>query len=142
MITPNIKSEQLPILRVMPLFVKNIVMKAIYDTVGERTNCLNLSNLGNVDIPDEMKPYITRFDFVLGVQATKPNNCGVLSYNGTLYMNFIRNTVEPTLEYEFFKVLRGLGLHVLAESNAESLPKYGVTVTGRERTITETTDYQ
>lgn len=125
MITPNIRSEQSPILRVMPLFVKNAVMKAIYYSVGERTNCLNLSNLGSVDIPDEMKPFITRFDFVLGVQATKPNNCGMLSYNGTLYMNFIRNTVDPTLEYEFFKVLRELGLHVKVESNQDSLPKRG-----------------
>ena len=129
MITPNIKSEQMPILRIMPLFIKNIVMKAIYDTVGERTNCLNLSNLGKVDVPDVMQPYIKRFDFILGVQATKPNNCGVLSYNGTLYMNFIRNTVEPTLEYEFFRVLKELGLHVKVESNLGSIPKRGVKVT-------------
>lgn len=121
MITPNIRSEQSPILRVMPLFVKNIVMKAIYDSVGERTNCLNLSNLGAVDIPDEMKPYITRFDFILGLQATNPNNCGVLSYNGTLYINFIRNTAEPLLEAEFHQVLRELGLRAKVESNLASL---------------------
>lgn len=123
MITPNIKSEQIPLLRVMPLFVKNIVMKAIYDTVGERTNCLNLSNLGNVELPDAMKPYIMRFDFILGVQATKPNNCGVLSYNGTLYMNFIRNTVEAVPDLQFYRVLKELGLHVKVESNLGSLPE-------------------
>ncbi|MBR6006499.1 MAG: alpha/beta hydrolase fold domain-containing protein, partial [Clostridia bacterium] len=128
MFTPNVKAEQIPILRVMPLFVKNIVMKAIYDSVGERTNCLNLSNLGAVEVLDEMKHYIQRFDFVLGIQATKPNNCGVLSYNGTLYMNFIRNTVEPDLDLEFYRVMRELGHHVRVESNFGSLPKQGVSI--------------
>lgn len=101
----------------MPLFLKNIAMKLVYDTVGERTNCLNLSNLGDIKVPDAMRRYVTRFDFILGVQATKPNNCGVLSYNGKLYMNFIRNTVEPVLEFQFYQVLRELGLHVKVESN-------------------------
>lgn len=117
MFTPNVNAERSPLLRVMPLFLKNIAMKLVYDTVGERTNCLNLSNLGDIKVPDVMRLYVTRFDFILGVQATKPNNCGVLSYNGKLYMNFIRNTVEPVLEFQFYQVLRELGLHVKVESN-------------------------
>ena len=117
MFTPNVNAERSPLLRVMPLFLKNIAMKLVYDTVGERTNCLNLSNLGDIKVPDPMRRYVTRFDFILGVQATKPNNCGVLSYNGKLYMNFIRNTVEPVLEFQFYRVLRELGLHVKVESN-------------------------
>ena len=92
-------------------------MKAIYNSVGERTSCLNISNLGKIEVPDVMHQYVTRFDFILGVQATKPNNCGMLSYNGTVYMNFIRNTVESCLELEFYKVLRENGLHVCVESN-------------------------
>ena len=77
MFTPNVNAERSPLLRVMPLFLKNIAMKLVYDTVGERTNCLNLSNLGDIKVPDAMRRYVTRFDFILGVQATKPNNCGV-----------------------------------------------------------------
>lgn len=115
--TPNVNAEISPLLRIMPLFTKNIVMKMIYDTVGERTNCLNLSNLGEVRLPESVRKYVTRFDFVLGLQASKPNNCGMLSYDGTLYMNFIRNTVEPCLEFEFYRVLRELGLSVKVESN-------------------------
>ena len=115
--TPNVNASNSTFLRLTPLFAKNIVMKAIYDSVGERTSCLNVSNLGNVEIPEVMRDYISRFDFVLGLQASKPNNCGVISYGGKLYMNMIRNTVEPCLEYHFFKVLQELGIHVLVESN-------------------------
>ncbi|MBR5949216.1 MAG: alpha/beta hydrolase fold domain-containing protein [Clostridia bacterium] len=120
MFTPNVNAERNPLLRVMPLFVKNMAMKLIYDTVGERTNCLNVSNLGAVELPEEMKPFVDRFDFILGVQATKPNNCGVLSYKGKLYVNFIRNTVEPSLERHFHAVLKAIGLPALVESNFAS----------------------
>ena len=123
MFTPNVNAERSPLLRVMPLFLKNIAMKLVYDTVGERTNCLNLSNLGDIKVPDAMRRYVTRFDFILGVQPRRLAGrnavpvCGVLSYNGKLYMNFIRNTVEPVLEFQFYQVLRELGLHVKVESN-------------------------
>ena len=64
-----------------------------------------------------MKPYIQRFDFILGVQATSPYNCGIISYNGTVFLNFIRGTVEPALERQFFRVLRELGVEVTVDSN-------------------------
>ena len=115
--TPNVNAEKSPFLRLTPLFLKNLVMKTVYDSVGERTGCLNVSNLGNIELPDVMKPYVARFDFVLGPQASKPHNCGILSYNGTLYMNFIRNTKESCLELNFYRVLHELGLKVLVESN-------------------------
>ena len=89
----------------------------MYDAVGERNSCLTLSNLGAVTLPEEMRPYVARLDFVLGVQATRPNNLGVLSYGDKLYCNFIRKIEEPTLEREFFQFLRGLGLSVKVESN-------------------------
>lgn len=115
--TANVKSESKTLLKIMPLFIKNIAMKMVYSAVGERTSCMNLSNLGEISIPDEMRSFVERFDFILGVQATKPNNCGMLSYNGTIYMNFIRNTVEPCLESHFFKVIHELGLNARVESN-------------------------
>ena len=64
-----------------------------------------------------MKRYIERFDFILGVQAAAPYNCGMLSYGDTVYVNFIRNTVEPDLERHFFAVLQRLGVDVTVESN-------------------------
>ena len=91
--------------------------KAIFDRVGEKKSCLTLSNIGQVKVPDEMAKYITRFDFILGVQAASPYNCGVLSFGDTLYINFIRNIREPELEYHFGRVLRELEIPVTVESN-------------------------
>lgn len=117
MIAANVNSERLWIVKIMPLFIKNMVMKAIFNAVGERKSCLSLSNLGVVQLPVVMRDYVKRMDFILGVQATAPYNCGVLSYGDQLYINFIRNTREPQLETAFFKVLQSLRLSAEVSSN-------------------------
>ena len=116
-IATNVKSEQVFLLKITPLFIKNLVMKAVFLAVGERKSCLCLSNLGQVTLPREMESYVERLDFILSSQAMSPHNCGVLSYKDTLYVNFTRNIVEPNLEREFFLVLREMGLPVEVQSN-------------------------
>lgn len=113
----NVASERSPVLRVMPLFVKNLAMKLVFDAVGERKSCLCLSNLGSVRLPEAMAPYVRRMDFIIGVQAVAPHGCAVVSWNGTAYINCIRNIREPELELHFYQVLHELGLPVKAESN-------------------------
>ena len=117
LIATNISSERLMAVKVMPLFIKNLVMKLVFLAVGERKSCLSLSNLGAVKLPDIMMDYVERLDFILGVQATGPYNCGVVSLGDTLYLNLIRNIQESELEYHFFKVLQELGISVTVESN-------------------------
>lgn len=117
-IATNVASEKSPVLRVMPLFVKNIAMKAAFNAVGECKACLCLSNLGVVQVPEVMRPYIERFDFVIGPQANAPHNCGVATWGDTVYVSCVRNIKEPELELHFYRVLHSLGLHVTVESNA------------------------
>ena len=92
-------------------------MKAVFNAVGERKSCLSLSNLGAVQLPAVMQEYVQRMDFILGVQATAPYNCGALSYQDSLYLNFIRNTREPQLEAAFWSVLQELGIAAQVSSN-------------------------
>ncbi|MBS6323543.1 MAG: alpha/beta hydrolase fold domain-containing protein [Clostridium sp.] len=116
-IATNVSSERALALKVMPLFIKNIAMKAVFDAVGERKSCLCLSNLGNVTLPGDMPKYVERMDFIIGVQARAPHNCGIITYNGTMYINMIRNIKEPELELRFFRALKRQGLNAAVESN-------------------------
>jgi hypothetical protein len=116
-IATNIASERLLAVRLVPLFLKNIIMRAVFNTVGERKSCLSMSNLGVVQLPKAMEAYVERLDFILGTQATRPHNCGVLTYGGKDYVNFIRDILEPDLEACFFRVLRDMGLEVQVQSN-------------------------
>lgn len=116
-IATNVNDEKNPLVRLIPLPIKNMVMKAIFDSVGEKKACLTLSNIGQVKLPEIMTPYVERFDFILGVQADAPYNCGMLSFGDTIYINFIRNIEDPELERHFFAVLHQLGLLATVESN-------------------------
>ncbi len=116
-IATNVGSEKILIVRLMPLFIKNLVMKAVFKSVGERKSCLSLSNLGNVKVPNELKKHIKRFDFILGTQESSPYNCGVISFNDKMVINFIRDIKEPKLECQFHLVLRELGIVAQVNSN-------------------------
>lgn len=116
-IATNVNDEKNPLVRLIPLPIKNAVMKAVFDSIGEKKSCLSLSNIGRIKVPDAMKKYIERFDFILGVQASAPYNCGMLSFGDTVYINFIRNTKDAELERHFFAVLQEIGLSATVESN-------------------------
>ncbi len=115
--TANVNSEKGMAIRLVPLFLKNIVMRAVFDRVGESLACLCLSNLGPVRLPCGMTEYVTGFDFIIGPQAKAPYNCGVVSYGDELRIHLVRNTVEPELEKEFFTFLASRGLTPTLESN-------------------------
>lgn len=116
-IAANVEAERMLAVKVMPLFLKNIIMKAVFDSVGEKKSCLSLSNLGQAQLPEIMKPYVERFDFILGTQADAPHNCGVISFGDTLCINITRNIREPELESHFFRVLHDHGIAVEVQTN-------------------------
>ena len=120
LIATNVSSERIMAVRVLPLFIKNFVMKAVFDSVGEKKSCMSMSNLGAMKLPEVMIPYVERFDFILGIQATAPYNCGVVSFGDTVYINFIRNIREADLEYHFQCVLQEMGISAEVESNRTS----------------------
>lgn len=117
MIYANVKSEESRLLQLAPLFLKNAVMKLVFNMVGEKKSLLSLSNLGRAKLPPEMDPYVEGIDFTLGTQASAPYNIGVISYKGNLRLNVIRNIKEPRLERELYRVLRDIGQRVRLESN-------------------------
>ena len=117
-VATNVKSEQNLFIKLTPLFLKNIVMKMVFKAVGERKSCLTFSNLGAVSLPEEMKPFVERFDFVLSVPAAFPCNCSAISYGDVLSVSFVRDIKESHLEARFHAVLRRLGLRMKVESNS------------------------
>ena len=117
--TPNVNDEANPLLKIVPLSLKSVIMRLVFDSIGERVASLSLSNLGQVRLPEAMAPYVTRVEFVLGSQASSPYNCSVTSWRGRTWVNLVRNTVEPSLERHFYTALVKQGFAVRIESNAK-----------------------
>ena len=116
-ISANVTPQQLPLIRLVPLPLKNLVMRIIYGLRGESRGCINLSNLGPVGLPPETAAAVERMEFIIGTQRSYPNNCSVASFGGTTYINMIRNIRESELERRFFSRLVELGLPVAIETN-------------------------
>jgi NRPS condensation-like uncharacterized protein len=116
-IAANVNPQKFPALKLAPLFIKNMAMRIVYDSVGETKGCLNISNLGAVSVPEPMREYLTRLEFIIGVQYTYPNNCSIASFGSKTFINMIRNIEEPELERRFFSRLVELGIPVSIESN-------------------------
>ena len=116
-VAKNVNLQNTLLLRLIPLPVKKICMRTVYALSGENKGCLNLSNMGVVKLPAEMAPMVERFEFVIGVQYTYPNNCSVVTYGGRTYVSMIRGIRETGLERLFFSRLVELGVPVEIESN-------------------------
>ena len=116
-IATNVDLQRILLLRLTPLPVKTLCMRLVYAVSGESKGCLNLSNMGEVRLPEAMAPYVERFDFIIGVQYSYPNNCSVVSYGGKTYINMIRGIRESELERLFFSRLVEEGIPVEIESN-------------------------
>ena len=117
MMAANVQPQKVLLLRLAPVFVKNVVMDAVYRQSGEGGGSLNVSNLSVLELPEIMRPYVERMEFIIGPQRSYPNNCSVLSYGGKTCINMIRNIRESELERRFFSRLVELGLPVEIESN-------------------------
>lgn len=113
----NLSSESNLVLRLVPLFVKNISLSMAFRLFGESRFSTTFSNLGIVRVPKEMEPFVERFDFLLGRQRYNDNVATMVTFGDTADISFTRKIKETEIERRFFTFLVRQGLHVKLESN-------------------------
>jgi NRPS condensation-like uncharacterized protein len=117
MMAMNVSSENNPLVRGAPLFVKKASLMMAYQVLGERQFTMSLSNLGAVTVPLAMRPLVERFDMMLGPPRTNRLAAAVVSYGGATTINVTRDMPQPHVERIFFTQLVKIGLPVRIESN-------------------------
>ena len=65
-ITTNASTQKNPFIRVVPLFIKDFVVRTFYTKVQDKNSSAGLTNMGRLIVPESMKPYIERFDIYMG----------------------------------------------------------------------------
>lgn len=118
-VSTNIRAERHPLLRVLPLFIKDRAISMVYKLAGPAMHTTVLSNMGVVKVPAEMAAHVETFDFYLMPPPVAGVDCAVLGYNGKLRINFVRVIEEPVVERAFFTFLVRRGVPVKVESNKE-----------------------
>lgn len=118
-ITTNAATQRNPLIRVVPLFLKDLVVRTFYTRVQDRNSSAGLTNMGAMKVPEGMKPYIDRFDIYMGQPFSRRTNCAIISYEDVLTVNFASSIIEADVERYFFRRLVQDGIHVKIESNRE-----------------------
>ncbi len=118
-ITTNAATQQHPVIRVVPLFIKDFVVRQFYTKVQDKNSSAGLTNMGALYVPEDMKPFIDRFDIYMGQPFSSRTNCAIISFEDTLTINFASSIKEADVERLFFQKLVQDGVHVKIESNRD-----------------------
>ena len=118
-ITTNARTQSNPFIRVVPLFIKDFVVRQFYTKVQDRNSSAGLTNMGALKVSDTMKPYIERFDIYMGQPFSSRTNCAIISFEDVLTINFASSIIEADVERYFFRKLVQDGIHVKIESNRD-----------------------
>ncbi len=116
-ITTNANTQRNPFIRVVPLFVKDFVVRLFYTRVQDKNSSAGLTNMGAVKVPEDIKPHIERFDIYMGQPFSSRTNCAIISFEDILTVNFASSIMESDVERYFFRKLVADGIHVTVESN-------------------------
>ena len=118
-ITTNAATQRNPLIRVVPLFLKDLVVRTFYTKVQDGNSSAGLTNMGALKVPEGMAPYIERFDIYMGQPFSRRTNCAIISFEDVLTVNFASSIIEADVERYFFRRLVQDGIHVKIESNRE-----------------------
>ena len=116
-LTNNAENQRNPFIRVVPLFIKDLVVRQFYTKIQDKNSSAGLTNMGALKVPETMKPYIERFDIYMGQPFSTRTNCAIASFEDILTINFASSIAETDVERLFFRKLVQDGIHVKIESN-------------------------
>ena len=111
--TKMIWLENFFLIRLVPLFIKNKVMKYTYNLTRKKQT-LGLSNVGVITFPSSCKPYI---DKVMVMNSTDALELCVLSYQDEICMSFSSHFISSELEKNFFRILKEYNLDITIYNN-------------------------
>ena len=120
-ITTNAATQSHPLIRIVPLFIKDLVVRAFYVRVQDCQSSAGISNLGVVKLSPEMEEHVERFDVLMGQPFSARTNCAILSYKNQLVINFANSIKETDVERLFFRKLVQDGIHVMIETNKQEV---------------------
>jgi NRPS condensation-like uncharacterized protein len=117
-LSSNVSSEKLLIVRILPLFIKKMVISAIYRGIASKRLTGLVTNLGQVTLPGEMEDMVDSFELIPPPPNLKVKiNCALVSYKDKLRICFSNITQSRELERHILKHLSDAGIHVKILNN-------------------------
>ena len=115
--TGEFRNKSLTLVKILPLPIKNFIMRIAYKMHGQDSNTVSFSNLGKLTIPEDMSPFIERFEFMIGVSKLSPVNMGAVSVNNTFVFSYASKFVDRDVIQQIASNMASLGIKVTVETN-------------------------
>ncbi|OPL19292.1 MAG: hypothetical protein AVO35_11130 [Candidatus Aegiribacteria sp. MLS_C] len=111
-IARNVRAQRNPLVRVLPLFLKDLLLLFVRRWLGERLYSGVLTNLGRISVPEGTGPHIERFGLMLGPNTRMKSSCAVFSYGDELNVSFGSVIRSRETEMLFFRHISDEGVRV------------------------------
>ena len=112
----NVSNEDLFISRAVPLPLKNMAMKFIYEK-NATANTSTVTNIGNIQVPPEYEPYIDMFYSFLSFSIGQNIKATITSYKDTLVYTFTSAYMSSAIQRNVFRQIARDGVSVRIETN-------------------------
>lgn len=112
----NVSNEKLLVARAVPLFLKNLAMRYVY-TTSALANTATVTNIGNITVAEEYKPYVEMFHAFLAMSKGQHLKGTICSYGETLVFSFSYDLVDASVQRGFFRKIAADGIRVEVDSN-------------------------
>ena len=116
-ITTNYATRTNPLIRIVPLFVKDLVVRSFYIRVQDRQSSAGLTNMGRITLPPELDAHTERIDILMGQPFSARTNCAIVTFQNQLNISFASCIRETDVERLFFTRLVKDHIHVKIETN-------------------------
>jgi hypothetical protein len=109
----NVGSEKNLFVRGIPLFIKSLILRHKFYSVGANQYSGVLTNLGRVELPQKLEDKIEYFAFIPPPPNKKLKvNCAVVGYGDWLMISFGSIIRSAALEGNYLRFLAREGIHV------------------------------
>lgn len=115
-ISYTVGSRVNPFLRIMPLPLKNVALRTVYE-MSAGSSTMGFSNLGRISMPEQFMPYITGTSIMLHPTSREPIKCTAASIGEHLTFTITSMMRSMKIQRAMVRRMSQDGLDVTIESN-------------------------
>ena len=112
----SVSNQKNKFLRMIPLFIKNIVMRLVYNK-SALAHTTTITNVGFVQVEPAYEPYIKMFRSFIAMSKGQSLKGTINSYQDTLVFTFSSIFSDTSVQKEFFRKIASDGISVQIETN-------------------------
>lgn len=116
LMTRNVDIER-KVVKYIPLAIKNFFVGVGFRINAEYSTSVLLSNLGVINLPENMKNHIEKIMFFTGPGIVNGARCGAITHGDNVVLTFSDCYKEHDIEKEFLPRLSQLGIPVKVATN-------------------------